>query len=293
MTTQRSLLGISAIARNEAPYLLEWIAHHRLLGVERFFLVDDRSSDGTTEVLAAMESAGLVKCVPFSVPPGEKPQVPAYRLMLRSFRHEVDWMAFIDVDEYMWPMGEEIRMDRFLQRIPPQIGAIALNWAVFGSSGHRHYAAAPTPERFTWHADHRNPINHQFKTVVRTHCASDFTCPHNAIVDAPWTHVHTDLLPKRTLIDSASHSASDAISWEAFRLNHYVIRSWEEFVAKKSKRGRAFTDFPLDRHFYEHHDIADEQTLPSRSYLSSLEKEMAALRAQMPSIEWDRLWPTM
>ena len=40
-------LAICAVYRNEAPYLREWIEFHRLVGVERFFLYNNRSTDTT------------------------------------------------------------------------------------------------------------------------------------------------------------------------------------------------------------------------------------------------------
>ena len=38
-------LAVCAIYRNEAPYLREWIEFHRLVGVERFFLYNNESTD--------------------------------------------------------------------------------------------------------------------------------------------------------------------------------------------------------------------------------------------------------
>ena len=40
-----------AIFRDEAPYLAEWIAFHRLVGVEHFFLYDNGSTDDPRAVL--------------------------------------------------------------------------------------------------------------------------------------------------------------------------------------------------------------------------------------------------
>lgn len=296
MPTQRLLLGISAIVRNEAPYLLEWIAHHRLLGVGRFFLIDDRSDDGTSELLTSLERCGLVTLLPFLAVPGEKPQIRAYRELLRAFRNEVEWMAFIDIDEYIWPTGRESRISNFLNSLPPQVGAIALNWATFGSSSQLRYQDLPTPERFTWHAQLGNPVNHNIKTVSRTACTLDFTCPHNAVIDPAWSHVHTDLTAKAPFgpngrADSLLHCLSESVSWSGFRLNHYVIRSWEEYLSKKSRRGRAFTDYPLDREFFTIHDFAEVQTTLPREYLSGLKQEMRVLRALMPDVDWAALQP--
>ena len=40
----QAYLAVCAIYRDEAPYLREWIEFHRLVGVERFFLYDNRST---------------------------------------------------------------------------------------------------------------------------------------------------------------------------------------------------------------------------------------------------------
>ncbi|MDR0485482.1 MAG: glycosyltransferase family 2 protein, partial [Elusimicrobiota bacterium] len=44
-------LSVLAIAKNEAPYLKEWIEYHRALGVEKFYIYDNNSSDNTFEIL--------------------------------------------------------------------------------------------------------------------------------------------------------------------------------------------------------------------------------------------------
>lgn len=269
--------------KNEAPYLLEWIAHHRILGIKHFFIADNDSEDGTTEILGALEQNGYVKRLPFSTPPGQKPQIPAYRHLLRAFSSEVQWMAFIDADEYIWPEQEGGSIQTFLQGIPSHVGAVALNWATYGSSGHARYFDLPTPERFTWHANVSNLISHNIKTIARTACIADFSCPHNALLVAPFQHAHTDLSPQVPLApngrpENLTYCLSDSVHWEHFRVNHYIIRSWEEFTEKKSRRGRAFTSYPLDAVFFSGHDFREEQTLPSPEYLTRLREEICIIK---------------
>ena len=45
-------LAACTIYRDDAAYLAEWIEFHRLMGVERFFLYDNGSTDDHREVLA-------------------------------------------------------------------------------------------------------------------------------------------------------------------------------------------------------------------------------------------------
>jgi hypothetical protein len=50
--------AICAVFRDEAPYLAEWVEFHRLVGVEHFFLYDDRSRDASRDVLAPQGTGG-------------------------------------------------------------------------------------------------------------------------------------------------------------------------------------------------------------------------------------------
>ena len=75
-------LAIAAIFKNEGPYVHEWIAHHRALGIERFFIADNTSTDETTATLAALAAAGIVDHLPFPTPPGRGPQQAAYEKIL-------------------------------------------------------------------------------------------------------------------------------------------------------------------------------------------------------------------
>ena len=54
-------LSICAIYRWEGPYLREWVAFHRLMGVERFFLYDNDSDDEHREALGPYLEDGTVE----------------------------------------------------------------------------------------------------------------------------------------------------------------------------------------------------------------------------------------
>src|SRR5579883_479648 len=56
-------LSIVAIFRNEKPYLREWIEYHRLVGVDHFYLYNNKSSDGSLEVLSPFIARGIVTLI--------------------------------------------------------------------------------------------------------------------------------------------------------------------------------------------------------------------------------------
>ena len=143
-------LAMAAIFKNEGPYILEWVAHHRALGIERFFIADNDSSDETTATLAALACAGIVEHLPFPSEPGLPPQPAAYDAILRRYRDEADWIAFLDADEFLVPAAayRSLRRGDRGDRPRPgcrghrgQLGALRLRRPA-------HRRARPVAERF-------------------------------------------------------------------------------------------------------------------------------------------------
>ena len=54
-------LAICAIAKDEGPYLKEWIEWHLKNGVEKFYIYDNGSKDDTTTVLKPYIEKGIVE----------------------------------------------------------------------------------------------------------------------------------------------------------------------------------------------------------------------------------------
>jgi Glycosyltransferase family 92 len=126
-------LSIGAIFKDEAPYLPEWIEFHRLAGVERFFLYDNGSGDTGREVVEPWVRKGVVSVAECSIPLAQGGQGWAYADALRRARGRTRWLAFIDVDEFLWTPGLTPLPN--LLRDYEQHPGVVVNWQVYGSSG--------------------------------------------------------------------------------------------------------------------------------------------------------------
>ena len=99
-------MSICTIVKNEALYILEWIAFHKAIGVDHFYIYDNQSTDATVNILIRLERAGLVtltawpNSTPAVVASGLGPQVPAYNDFLK-FRDQTEWVGYIDIDEFV------------------------------------------------------------------------------------------------------------------------------------------------------------------------------------------------
>lgn len=56
----KGAFGVVTLFRNEGPYLVEWIEYHRLVGVDRFWLYDNGSTDDGPRRLQPYIAKGVV-----------------------------------------------------------------------------------------------------------------------------------------------------------------------------------------------------------------------------------------
>ncbi len=282
-------LGIAAIFKNEHPYIIEWLAFHRLMGFDRFFIADNDSDDGSSELLAELHDAGLITRVRFPTPGGGAPQVPAYNALLAQFGHEVDWLAFIDADEFIVPEpGWSVRDILSPLSDDARVGAIGMNWALFGSSGHQQTEPALVTERFTMRAFQNQGVNRHIKTMVKSVCCRLMENPHKAQLSAGH-YVYPD---GAVMAFDPKHpdGMSERVCWAGLRVNHYVIKSYEEFKTRKQPRGRATTNSQrLDR-FFTQHDLNDETCTWLEPWLPSPNREVDGILDRLATCQASPGW---
>ncbi len=277
--------GVGAIFRNEAPYVTEWIAHHRLMGFQDIFIADNDSDDGTWELLQALEKLGYLKCFRFPNPPVKRPQLPAYDEVMHRFGNDVDWMAFIDADEFVWPTNGERTAIPSLAGLAarPEVGAIVLNWAIHGSSGHMNHAAGLVTERFQRCAPRTMGVNQHYKTVLRTAAWSGaFKNPHELRLEPPWQTTHATGAP---VVPHRRHAAghSSEVMWDILRLNHYAVKSRQEFEERKRPKGRVSHPGERRETYFTNHDRNDAPAPVPEWARSRLAAEVARMEAELLS----------
>jgi hypothetical protein len=241
-TTPR--VAICAIAKNESAYLEEWVAYHHLIGFDPIRIYSHEPTDDSEEVLERLARKGIAEWVPWTAPPDKKPQWVAYEDGLAQLRDRADWIAFIDLDEFV-VIPEHASIQAFLADYG-HLEAIAINWKMFGSSGHDKHEPGLVIERFTRCAMRSFSGNHAVKTLARIDA-----------VEIP--RVHTCHFREGVTYQTVSGEEipemvgkSEVVTHNLIRLNHYFTRSREEWD-NKAKRGRGAkpANHPL-KHRQEH-----------------------------------------
>jgi Glycosyltransferase family 92 len=141
-------VAVVAIVKDEADYLEEWLAYHIALGVDHFFIYDNRSTDGSAELLERYINHGYVTRIDWPLGGG---QLAAYNHSLRMFGRNAEWLAYYDPDEYLVPLLDD-DIPTFLARFP-DAADVRVPRVEIGFSGHRHRPAGLTIDNYTQVAD--------------------------------------------------------------------------------------------------------------------------------------------
>lgn len=231
--------AVGAIFKNEDAYLLEWLAFHRVIGFSRFMIADNGSSDLTRQMLAALEPHEPLTVLDFPDVEGKRPQLSAYNALISACPKDVDAIAFVDIDEFIVPMDGADSVTPALDEVfgDPEVSSLALNWACFGSSGKKFWEDGLVMERFIKRGLKTFPVNQHYKSVVRPDRVAYWDTPHHAQLTSGRL-VDTSLRDVQFRANT-KHSLSHEVLWDKLRINHYVVKSVEEFVLKKSPKGSA------------------------------------------------------
>jgi hypothetical protein len=223
--TKRHCLAIGAIFKNERPYLKEWIEFHRLVGVEHFYLYNNLSTDHPEEVLNPYIKMGIVELIdwPYAYADDHskwiKIQQGAYSDILKRAKRS-KWIAFIDTDEFLFPVKENNLQD-VLEDFTPY-GAVSVNWQCYGTS---HVAKIPSNklliEMLTLKASTDDPYNYYVKSIVQPQ--------HVQSITVHYPNCKPGFLQVNTNKEAFKGNYAPYVLIDKLRINHYWTRDEHYF----------------------------------------------------------------
>ena len=227
--------------KDEGPFVLEFVAHHRVIGFEAIHIASNDCRDGTDLLLDALAAQGAVTHLRNELQPGERPQRIAYEKMRAA--HAVDeagWFMALDVDEFLFVATGAGRVHDLTARAGPEVDVIALNALCFGTSGEEGWQPGRVTEQFTrriaadsrhngpvkslgrgggrWRGmQNHHPVGFRGKGPIRVMRGD------GAVIDLPrdaklWTHLRT--------------FPPDLIAHDLGWYNHYPVKSLASFLLR-------------------------------------------------------------
>ena len=254
MTNRKERFLIVTTMKNEAPFMLEWIAYNRAIGYDDFLIYTNDCADGTDAIADRLQELGLAAHVDNNdrrIGKGGRELSPQRAALWLAPGHErykaADWVICSDADEFL-----NIRCGSTLADLVAASGsaeAISVCWKLFGNGFRRHYEDVPVTEQFFRCAPEAGFTNYRgagIKTLFRNNGTFHGMGVHRPRVEPkrapdpenPYAHV--------TWCDAGGNRIeAGKISWRSWkgfahthaRLHHYAIRSCDSFLVKRD-RGR-------------------------------------------------------
>ena len=126
--------------KNEGPFILEWLAYHRVIGVDDFLVYTNDCTDGTDTMLDMLQEKGIVqhRDNPFR-DSDLKPQHAALQAaddepVIRNS----DWLVCMDVDEFINVKCGDGRLPDLFKSVG-DANMISMTWRLFGNNDVRDF----------------------------------------------------------------------------------------------------------------------------------------------------------
>ncbi|OUS04179.1 hypothetical protein A9Q96_14550 [Rhodobacterales bacterium 52_120_T64] len=269
--------------KDEGPFILEWLAYHRSIGVTDFLVYTNDCSDGTDQMFDLLQAKGHVehRQNPYREV-GLQPQHAAYHDASEStVAAAADWVICMDVDEYInVHVGDGTLHDLFAAVGDANI--ISLTWRLFGNAGIVDFKDKFITEQFFLSAPKYIRKPHQawgFKTMFRTLGHYKKYGVHRPkglrpemLDQVKWVNGSGRQVPAKMLRTGWRSSAGNW-GYGLATLNHYSLRSAESYLVKRF-RGRVNhvdRDQGLTYWFRMNNNATEDRSILNKIPLAKLE----------------------
>jgi hypothetical protein len=274
--------------KNEAPYIVEWVAYHRAMGVDNFLIYTNDCTDGTDEVLGRLQDMGILEHRNNDKWKGNSPQQHALNQALKEPGiQNADWIIHIDVDEFMNVRTGNGTLDDLFAAVPDATN-IAMTWRLFGHNGVTRLNDDFVIDQFDTCAPKYCPKPHTvwgFKTMFRNIGAyAKISCHRPNKLDERFENkVKWVNGSGKDMTRDAAHngwrSSKNNVGYDLLQLNHYALRSAESFLIKR-QRGRALhVDRSIGINYWIRMDWCDFRDITIKRNVPRLRAEYDALMA--------------
>ncbi|MCA0044523.1 glycosyltransferase family 2 protein [Celeribacter litoreus] len=240
-------VAIVTCMKNEGPFILEWLAYHRAIGIEGFLVYTNDCTDGTDTFLELLQAKGYVQHRDNKFhDTGLKPQHHALKQAEKEpVITESDWAISMDVDEFINIKVGDGTMRALFEAVP-DANLISCTWRLFGNNDVHDYQDRLLIEQFDRCAPEFANKPHQawgFKTLFKNVGLFKKLGVHRPKGLKPqiwdkirWYNGSAKPMPE-TEFRNAWRSNSSTYGYDVVQLNHYAVRSSESFLVKRD-RGR-------------------------------------------------------
>lgn len=236
------LLAISMM-KDEAPFLLEWYAHHLAVGFTKILVYTNDCTDGTDQMLIRLEELGLGYHRENNIQEGRKPQPSAIKYAQEEpIVRQADWIMLFDADEFLSINQGDGTLDSLLDAAGDANGII-ITWRIFGSSNVVDWSDEPVSEQYLYAAPPTWNKGWGVKTLFKFDDKYWRIGIHRPSIKAK--HLKTNFPNTVKWLNGSCLPMEDYFKFRGWRsirrtigyqwaqLNHYAVKSIDSYALRK------------------------------------------------------------
>ena len=237
---------LATCIKNEGPFLLEWIAYHRSIGVTDFLLFTNDCTDGSDVLLDRLDGMGVVTHLPNpALVAGSdyfQPFALRFAQMMPAAR-AADMVIFMDVDEFLTIRAGDGTIAALCEAAGP-FHALSVSEVNFSSDNHADFTPGWLTEDFTDHeslAPWPKKAHRGVKTLVRGHAVIERIVNHRPILRADavegvvWLDGSGRPVPAEMLNNNRVKGMDCRGRFGLAFLAHHALRSANSFLVKMDR----------------------------------------------------------
>ena len=277
---------ITTCMKDEGPFILEWIAWHKSIGVSNFVVYTNDCTDGTDAILNRLEDLGIVRHLPNpAIATGStffQPASLAYTPHLRDW-HEADFCISMDVDEFI-----NIRVgDGHLRRLLDATGffdALSMSELIHGANDNQAFVPGLVTDQFPRHQTERPGFRKSqrgVKTIVRLSDKLSKLRNHRPdfrhdLAEPVW--LDGSGRNTQTLLSDASLNGLDVRgTYGLVALNHFPLRSLDSFLIKMFRGDVVIKKNRVSQRYWRMRNRNEEHSISFDRQQIGFKKELATL----------------
>lgn len=231
-------VALVCIAKGEDNYINEWVGYHLKLGFDKIYIYENDwfSNINHPDVIT----------IPVN---GPRQQIPVYNHFIKEYKNDYDWVAFLDVDEFI-VLKKHNNIHELMEQYP-DTPALGINWVFFGDNNQIFNGDYSLIKRFTKRQE--NPNEH-IKSIVN---------PKKVIMMNVHSHIGQCIDTNGKRIDNSPFNPNGPI--DVVQINHYFTKTKEEFITKIN-RGRADTGTYRDISDFDKYNINEIEDLTALKF---------------------------
>ena len=240
--------------KDEGPFVLEFVAHHLVLGFDRVLIASNDCRDGTDALLVALARAGAIGHVENLLQPGEIPQHSGYAKLRKAYGVDrADWVMMLDADEFLFVAGAGGRVQDLTAQADG-VDIIALNAMTFGSVPGTVWQPGRVCADFPFRLGLRDRANAAVKSLTRDPARFRGAHNHHLVGYRGTASLRVmrgdgsrfDLAPDVPLWTRLRNFALPEIGHALAHYNHYAVKTWDSYQLRRDRGRGAVAEMTAD-----------------------------------------------